>query len=247
MEKRVEMERVENFETEEELKTVWSKEYQDIIIESREHGKDDVEFEFHKQQQLYTKYSKSYDTVLRITNVFAPYKLAEKINELYEDKKKIKILDFGCGTGAVADNLKTFGFSDIDGADCNQDLLHIARQKNVMKKLFVGRGVEGLLDIPSDTYDVVCATGVFFGAVSYPGTECFEEICRIIKSGGQLIILAKHSYLTESYIDFDRIKKLEEDGILKSLPYECYNGYRTRYDCESDSKSKAVFMRYTVL
>ncbi|XP_057310057.1 uncharacterized protein LOC130648054 [Hydractinia symbiolongicarpus] len=190
------MERVENYENEEALKEVWSREYQDIIIESRQHGEEDIEMEFEKQQQL----------------------LAEKINDLYKDNKDIKILDFGCGTGPVADNLKTFGFTDIDGADCNQDLLDMAREKNVMKKLFVGRGVEGLLDIPSDTYDVVCATGVFFGAVSYPGTECFEEISRIIKNSGQLIILAKHSYLTESYIDYDRIKKLEEKGVMKSIP-----------------------------
>lgn len=241
------MERVESYENEEVLKEVWSREYQDIIIESRQHGEEDIEMEFEKQQQLYTKYSKIYDTVLRVTEVYAPYRLAEKIKNLYKDNKDIKILDFGCGTGPVADNLKTFGFTDIDGADCNQDLLDIAREKNVMKKLFVGRGVEGLLDIPSDTYDVVCATGVFFGAVSYPGTECFEEISRIIKSGGQLIILAKYSYLTESYIDYDRIKKLEEKGVMKSLPYEIYAGYRTRYECESDAKSRAIFMRYAVL
>lgn len=233
------------YKDDKELEEIWMNGFQKWMDESRKSVS--VNSEYEKQQAIYTEFATLYDEALRVEACMGPVKISEKINQLFAENKEVKILDFGCGTGLVADNLKKFGFLNIDGVDCNQGMLDVAAGKNVMSKLILGKSAEGLKDISSDSYDMVCSAGVFFLSSSHPGTDCFKELCRITKKGGTLIILTKSSYLNEPYVNLETISKLEKEGVLTICPKELFEGYRKPFEFEADPKSMGAILRYKVL
>ena len=63
-----------------------------------------------------------------IESYSGPSRIANKIASMYKPDET-SVLDFGCGTGLVADYLFEHGFRNVDGYDCNKDLLDVAREK----------------------------------------------------------------------------------------------------------------------
>ena len=202
--------------------------------------------EYEMQQELYREFATRYDRAISLENYSGPSKIAEKINDLIFDKN-IKILDYGCGTGLVSEYLVKFGFSKIDGVDANQEMLNSAKEKNTMNKLILGRNTEGLKDISSNEYDIVCSAGTFFLSSTHPGTECFREICRIVKSGGYFVLLTKQSYLNCSYVDWSVVERLEREHVLELVSKETYEGYRMHFQNEPGTQSVGIIFTFRVL
>ncbi len=94
--------------------------------------------------------------------------------------KTAKIIDVGCGTGLVGENLKAKDFIYFDGIDISKDMLSIAKSRGY-RNLFLG-SLNKQLPVLDDAYDAAMCIGVFtHGHVSSDG---FNELCRIVKSGG---------------------------------------------------------------
>ena len=93
-------------------------------------------------------YSKTQWGISKIQNYrdnFQGYEIEILINKLGKDtKKKLKVLDLGCGGGNVDGFLKSnFPHWDVTGIDVSGKALEIAR-KNFPKVKFLKRGVENL-------------------------------------------------------------------------------------------------------
>jgi len=233
------------YENAEELEQIWIEGFQVWMDKAR--GSSDVDEEYKQQQEIYSKFAVAYDDALVLEKYSGPVKMAEKINEMFAENKNIKILDYGCGTGLVADELFKHGFKNITGIDSNEELLEIARKKNIMNKYILGKDVEGFKGLESNTYDIVCSSGVFFLSATHPGTSCFKEICRVIKPNGWFVILTKNAYLELNYIQWKVVEDLETAGVLKSSPIELYEGYRMPFKHETDCKSTAAILKYQIL
>ena len=94
--------------------------------------------------------------------------------------KTAKIIDVGCGTGLVGENLKAKDFIYFDGLDISKDMLSIAKSRGY-RNLFLG-SLNKQLPVLDDAYDAAMCIGVFtHGHVSSDG---FNELCRIVKPGG---------------------------------------------------------------
>jgi predicted TPR repeat methyltransferase len=104
------------------------------------------------------------------------------------------VLDAGAGTGITGEVLAPLGYRDLVGIDISPNMLELARKKGVYKDL---RQMElgGQLDLPSDAFAAVVATGVF--AAGHAPPESFEELIRATKSGGYVIF----SVRTDVYVD----------------------------------------------
>jgi predicted TPR repeat methyltransferase len=104
------------------------------------------------------------------------------------------VLDAGAGTGITGEVLAPLGYRDLVGIDISPNMLELARKKGVYKDL---RQMElgGQLDLPSDSFAAVVATGVF--AAGHAPPESFEELIRATKSGGYVIF----SVRTDVYVD----------------------------------------------
>ena len=96
--------------------------------------------------------------------------------------KTAKIIDVGCGTGLVGDNLKAHDFIYFDGIDISKDMLSIAKSRGY-RNLFLG-SLNKQLPVLDNAYDTAMCVGVFtHGHVSSDG---FKELCRIVKPGGYI-------------------------------------------------------------
>ena len=94
--------------------------------------------------------------------------------------KTAKIIDVGCGTGLVGENLKAKDFIYFDGLDISKDMLSIAKSRGY-RNLFLG-SLNKQLPVLDDAYDAAMCIGVFtHGHVS---SDRFNELCRIVKPGG---------------------------------------------------------------
>ena len=94
--------------------------------------------------------------------------------------KNAEIIDVGCGTGLVGENLKAKDFIYFDGLDISKDMLSIAKSRGY-RNLFLG-SLNKQLPVLDDAYDAAMCIGVFtHGHVS---SDRFNELCRIVKPGG---------------------------------------------------------------
>ncbi|XP_066912193.1 malonyl-[acyl-carrier protein] O-methyltransferase-like [Clytia hemisphaerica] len=154
--------------------------------------REDTSEEFAKQQELYSKYAKTYDEWASEEEYSGPKAVATKILKLYSNEKNIKILDYGCGTGATSDLLSEHGYQNIDGLDPCKEIIDVARSKGKMQKFYQLKSGDDDSVIPSQEYDVVCSSGVLFCSASHPGYECLTDIIRYVKPGGHIIIAHRH-------------------------------------------------------
>ena len=96
--------------------------------------------------------------------------------------KNAEIIDVGCGTGLVGENLKANDFIYFDGIDISEDMLEIAKSRGY-RKLLLG-SLNNRLPVLDNAYDTAMCVGVFtHGHVS---SEGFNELCRIVKPGGYI-------------------------------------------------------------
>jgi ubiquinone/menaquinone biosynthesis C-methylase UbiE len=112
-------------------------------------------------------------------------KIEKKCIKKYLEKiQKGKSLEIGCGTGHWTEFFVSQGFR-ITGIDIAQDMLNIAKSKNLEKTNFI---VADVLDLPfeNESFDNV------FAITSLEFTEnqqkAFDEIYRIMKKNGYFLI-----------------------------------------------------------
>lgn len=233
------------YSNDDELEKVWMDGFQVFMDKVRK--SKTVDEEFQKQQDVYSKFASIFDDAIRIEKYSGPVKIAAKVNSLFPNNKDIKILDYGCGTGLVADNLAKLGFSNIDGLDPNTELLEQAKKKKIMGNFFQLRSDQSHDHFESGKYDVITSAGTFFLSASHPGFGCIKTLCRLIKKGGYLVLLIKNAYLEYPFVDHSAIEKLVKDGVVKSFPKELFEGYRQTFEFEEDQKSMGAFLVYQVL
>ncbi|XP_063677661.1 uncharacterized protein LOC134813723 isoform X2 [Bolinopsis microptera] len=224
----------------------WHQDFQGFMHQSRENGQSGLEDEFGAQQEIYTKYAENYDNLIH--SDFERYVgfniLANAINENFADKS-LRILDFGCGTGLLGQALHNRNFKNIDGSDCNSELLKPAADKGCFKNLYCSRGTTNL---PTErVYDIICSSGTFFLSRSHPCTEAFPDLLKLLKRGGTLIILTKKSYLNKDYVDWSIVKEMLRKNIIEEVERVYIPGYRKVFEFEEDRLSMASILHYRVL
>jgi predicted TPR repeat methyltransferase len=141
------------------------------MLESNEEMVDPEKFEevkdsFHKHTEtLFDDYAHTFENHLekdlkyRIPNV-----IREKVNELHEGERNLRILDLGCGTGLVGKALETF-VSDEDGkmfgTDLSAKMILQAEKKNIYDKLWAEDCQLTLERFSDDPLDIITAADVF--------------------------------------------------------------------------------------
>ena len=137
---------------------------------------------------------------------------AVQIFQEYVKDKKLKIVDVGCGTGLVGQELEKSGFINFDGIDISQEMIDIAYSRGY-KALFLGNLNESL-PLKSKSYDAALCVGVF--THGHVGSDRLIELARIVKSGG-IICFTVNEGVYDSYGFDSKIKSLESTNIWKIL------------------------------
>ena len=121
------------------------------------------------------------------------YKIPNKITEIFINKssniQSISVLDLGCGTGLIGDQIKKY-CSNLEGIDLSKSMLEIAKAKNIYDKL-EHKDIIDYLSTEVLDFDYFISTDVFV----YIGN--LSEIFRLIKSRnkskGKLIFSTEHT------------------------------------------------------
>jgi len=117
------------------------------------------------------------------------YSSLEEFNARYEpvlsfikkmDKRGVKILDIGCGTGMAAERLKDFGA--VYGVDISPKSIEQARDR--LDEAYVSLAEK--LPFQNEIFDVIVCTEVIEHLLA--PSEALSEFNRVLRSGGYLII-----------------------------------------------------------
>ena len=135
---------------------------------------------------------------LYIVPVLGADHLADKLNE-FGFAKDTRILDLGCGTGMVAEQLQKRGFNNIDGVDMATAMLQLAKEKGVYRSLhegFVGSAGSKDLGVGAKQYDAAVGVGIF--ALSHSTCEGYNDLVHAVKPGGLVCFTIRKNMWDES-------------------------------------------------
>jgi ubiquinone/menaquinone biosynthesis C-methylase UbiE len=144
----------------------------------------------------------------------------EKILEKLEFHKKMRVADFGCGSGGWAIPLAK-RVQWVFALDLQPEALSALRSKMKMDKVFnidpLLADVEEKTTLLSESCDWVLMTNLLFQVKNKK--KVLEEGKRVLKKGGKILIVdwVKDNPVTEEveYVDFEKIKSIANELGLK--------------------------------
>ncbi len=165
-------------------------------------------------RQHYKSWAKTYDhEVGKVSGYAQPQRVANVIRDLNADLS-CHILDAGCGSGLSGVAMRQLGYDNIDGCDFSPEMLEKSLEKGCYIRLFEANLNENLPDTPDESYDIVTCVGVFsFGHV-FP--EACDELLRVLRPGGHLIIALNEQYWDKGDLAA-KLDKLDADGAINIL------------------------------
>jgi SAM-dependent methyltransferase len=164
-------------------------------------------------EALYREWASSYDrTMVDGLGYIAPGLLCDAFAHgvTWRDGP---VLDVGCGTGLVGDELVQRGFTTFDGLDLSADMMNEARHRGIYREL-IAADLTQPLPIGDCSYRAVVCNGTFTSG--HVDASCLDEIVRIIEPGGVLACSVHDSvWIALGFADaFDRLIR---DGALATV------------------------------
>lgn len=123
------------------------------------------------------------------------------------------ILDAGCGTGLIGENLQALSYGHLEGLDLSEQMLAVAKSKGAYKALYKMR-LGDPLKLPDAHYSAVVSMGTF--TVGHAGPEGFDELVRITRPNGHLIISIRTD-INPNNPHLNRLNEIETEGRLKRV------------------------------
>lgn len=141
-------------------------------------------------RDLYDRWAVSYDDdVYRSLGFVGTDRLVERVVEFVPPGGRV--LDAGCGTGAVGERLAKLGFGEIDGLDLSPKMLRIAGHKAVYRDL-IEADLTAPLAISDRRYDAVVSAGTFVSG--HVAASALHELVRITRPGGVLVFTVMDAF-----------------------------------------------------
>ena len=129
------------------------------------------------------------------------------------------ILDLGCGTGLVGEELQKRGYKNIDGVEPIPEMLELARAKSVYGSLKLGSmGSPGCKDLGVDAnqYDAVICVGVL--TLAHVKSEGMDDLLHVLKPRGLACFGIREFALNATKCGFrEKMDQLSQEGKWKFL------------------------------
>ena len=174
------------------------------------HAADIVELE-----NIYKSWANKYeDDVINLAG-YVGHLITSDLLLSYLRNNQAKILDAGCGTGLVGEILIKNSFQNLVGVDFSQEMLNIAKQKNVYQSLDLV-DLTKKLDYEDNVFDAVICAGTF--TCGHVGPEALREMVRITKQGGYICFtVRKQEWEASPYMQI--INDLESSQVWQKLEH----------------------------
>lgn len=129
------------------------------------------------------------------SDYFALYK-AQKLHSWFamDQRKNIKILDFGCGDGLMTHYVSTlFRNSKVFGVDPSEKSINDAQKKFPHVQFKCNSEKSTNLDFEDNTFDLIFSAGTFHHIPFSMHKNYIQELLRILKPSGKLVIFELNS------------------------------------------------------
>lgn len=186
--------------------------------------------------EIYNNWADSYDNYVKSKKYTGPKELVDKLYNIImsnkiENYKKINILDFGCGTGLIGEEIKRrMMIVSLDGIDISEHMIIKCLNKNCYNKIFnIDISKDSLKKEYLNKYDYIISSGVFLeGHVDF---SFISILLNYIKKSGLLLITIRKSFITNNYEHFKEyilnnkriyLKKIMRINYLENIECELY-------------------------
>ena len=149
------------------------------------------------------------------------------------------VLDVGAGTGALAQALLQKGKFSIEATDISEEMLEIAKSKNIYKRSFLSDLTK---EVPVDNsfYDGVVSSGTF--THGHVGPSSIRELVRVTKPGGLITISVNEKHWIS--LDFaGEVENLNQYTRNCTLNKISIYGEQSKHDHKDD---KAIILTIKV-
>jgi ubiquinone/menaquinone biosynthesis C-methylase UbiE len=170
-------------------------------------------------QPLYDEWSQTYEQDLIGNLGYTGHLIAAKALAGVAPNKGASIIDIGCGTGLVGQELKALGYTHIDGIDISEEMLNVARPKAIYGKLVSGDLMQTTV-IEAGAYQAAVCAGSF--APGHLGPECYSEIIRMVQPGSPIVIFMNGAYFVEDGYQA-HIDRLAQSGVWTVIEIKAFN------------------------
>lgn len=174
---------------------------------------------------LYDEWSQNYENDLLIDLGYTAHIIVADALANILPNRQASIIDIGCGTGLVAQELNRHGFTQIDGIDISQHMLVHAKAKGIYRNLLIG-DMNGRTSITDNCYDAAICAGSF--APGHLGPESYREIIRLVRPGSPIVIFMNGMhFIADNYQS--HIQALEQEGLWQLIDI-CAHNYMSALD-----------------
>ena len=170
-------------------------------------------------QPLYDEWSQSYEQDLVGDLGYTGHLIAANALAGIAPDKAASIIDIGCGTGLVGQELTALGYTHIDGIDIAEEMLNVARPKAIYGKLVWGDLMK-TTTIETGAYQAAVCAGSF--APGHLGPECYPEIIRMVQPGSPIVIFMNGAHFVEDGYQA-HIDRLEQSGVWTVIEIKAFN------------------------
>jgi len=160
---------------------------------------------------LYRDWAEGYESdVVGELGYVAPRYAAQAFAAAFPDTGG-RVLDVGCGTGLVGQELRALGYQNVDGLDLSPEMLAVAAGKGVYGQVMEG-DLTGRLAIPEDAYDGIVCVGTF--THGHVGPDGLGELIRVVRSGGPIIFTVNDGVYDSHHYEA-ALTALEAEGLAR--------------------------------
>ncbi|MBD2139720.1 class I SAM-dependent methyltransferase [Anabaena sp. FACHB-1237] len=153
-------------------------------------------------EKKYASWANSYDTDVQKDWSFMPVAIAKTLSKLLLDKH-CSILDAGAGTGLVGEALAKEGYTNLTAVDLSEQMLAIAKEKQVYQYLFQGNLEDSSIFNNSENFDVIITAGVF--AYGHAGVEVLNNLFPFLKEEGIFLLTIREDYRKQIQTPLDQL------------------------------------------
>ncbi|XP_068186867.1 methyltransferase-like protein 27 [Antennarius striatus] len=163
---------------------------------------------------FYNSFAENYNMDVAILDYRAPRLAADAISSHFNgDRAAAVVLDVACGTGLVAEQLKTRGFRHFLGIDGSERMLELAREGGLYQELKQCLLGEDPLLAQCGFFDVVVIVGAL--SVGQVPVHVVRELCKAAKAGGYICMTTRGNHDNAEYkVDLENeLKQMEEEKL----------------------------------
>ena len=149
------------------------------------------------------------------------------------------VLDVGAGTGALAQALLQKGKFSIEATDISEEMLEIAKSKNIYKRSFLS-DLTKEIPVENSFYDGVVSSGTF--THGHVGPSSITELVRVTKPDGLITISINEKHWIS--LDFEgEVEKLSQHTRNYTIKKISIYGEQSKHDHKND---KAIILTIKV-